>query len=107
MGISLECAPCGVVMSSWSARGSPVRYWQCPSCSRILSSVYDEALRRCAVVRRGEGHGTKATDEDDVPRSRLQARAESWFARLEREERGLPPVARRPAVASGGAPLEG
>jgi hypothetical protein len=67
MEACVECTHCRVLMTGWSAPGSPVRYWQCPFCGRTHSSLYAEVFRRAAG-----------------------ARAASWFARLEREGQAAP-----------------
>jgi hypothetical protein len=101
----VECTHCHVLMTSWSAAGSPVRYWQCPFCGRTHSSLYSEVFARGAGARRVEAGaapaaahaGAPQATPDEIAWSRLKARAARWFARLEREEVAPAP---RPAVRS-------
>src|SRR5919198_2514276 len=115
---NVECTHCGVLMTSWSAPGSPVRYWQCPFCSRTHSSLYSEVFQRGAGARRVEAsapsspaHPPQATPEE-IRWAGLKARAARWFARLEQEQvavataeplraRGAPAPAARAAGRAG------
>lgn len=96
----VECTHCHVLMTSWSAAGSPVRYWQCPFCNRTHSSHYSEVFQRCAGARRVDAPapppaaGVPQASADDIAWSRLKARAARWFARLEQEQ--VVPPARAP-----------
>jgi hypothetical protein len=113
MEASVECIHCGVVMTSWSAPGSPIRYFQCPFCARTHSSLYGEVFRRRAGVRIVETPARPArpteipmASQEDVRWARVKASAARWFARVEADERRLArpaearplraPAARRP-----------
>lgn len=93
-----ECTHCHVLMTSWCAPGSPVRYWQCPFCSRNHSSLYSEVFARGAGARRvdpapgpaGPAGAPQATPEE-IRWAQLKARAAKWFARLEQEQVASPP----------------
>jgi len=81
-------------MTSWSAPGSPVRYWQCPFCTRTHSSAYGEVFRRRAGARIVEGRAPRAAvtsavpmaSPEDVRWARVRQSAARWFARLEADE---------------------
>jgi hypothetical protein len=81
-------------MTSWSAPGSPVRYYQCPFCSRTFSSAYGEVFRRRAGARVVEHRHPAAPPASAAPLptseeirwKQLKSRAARWFARLEEEE---------------------
>jgi hypothetical protein len=110
MEASIECTHCRVVMTSWSAPGSPVRYYQCPFCQRTHSSLYGEVFRRRAGARVVEaptrataaGPGIPMASPDDVRWARVKATASRWFARLEADQQRYaseePPRARRGRV---------
>jgi hypothetical protein len=90
----VECTHCHVLMTSWSAAGSKVRYWQCPFCSRTHSSLYSEVFERGAGARRVDAASLAATSRgvpqatpEEIRWARLKARAARWFARLQMEER--------------------
>jgi hypothetical protein len=94
MEASVECTHCGVVMTSWSAPGSTIRYFQCPFCARTHSSLYGEVFRRRAGVRIVEAPARPArpteipmASQDDVRWARVKATAARWFARVEADER--------------------
>ncbi len=97
MDAAVECTHCGVTMTSWSAPGSPIRYWQCPFCSRTHSSLYGEVFRRRAGVR-VVGAPVRTADPaqlpmatpEDIRWAEVKLRAARWFARLEAEERPAP-----------------
>jgi hypothetical protein len=119
---AVECTQCQVTMTSWSSAGSPVRYYQCPLCSRTLSSQYDEVFRARAGARRVEALFQQAPPStlpmaslEDRRWATVRARATRWFSRLEAEQRlvarALPPAPppQRPgrrvvAVAGASAP---
>lgn len=90
---SVECTHCRVVMTSWSAPGSPIRYFQCPFCQRTHSSLYGEVFRRRAGARvvdapvRASAPGAipMATPEE-MHWARVKQTASRWFARLEADE---------------------
>ncbi len=95
MDLPVECTHCKVLMTSWSAPGSPVRYYQCPFCSRTFSSAYGEVFRRRAgarVVAHPEPAPRPASPAplptpEEIRWKELKSRAARWFARLEEEER--------------------
>jgi hypothetical protein len=95
----VECTHCGVVMTSWSSPGSPVRYYQCPFCTRTHSSHYAEVFRRGAGARYVEPRPTPElrTSAGGIPEATpeaaewagIKSSAARWFARLDAEERRL------------------
>ncbi len=92
MDTAVECTHCKVVMTSWSAPGSPIRYFQCPFCARTHSSLYGEVFRRRAgarvvdaPVRPATAGGAPMATPEDVRWARVKATAARWFARLEEE----------------------
>jgi hypothetical protein len=92
-----ECTHCGVLMTSWSAPGSPIRYFQCPICRATQSSAYGEVFRRGAgarltSVKPGPG-GIPMASPEDVRWAGIKARAARWFARLDAEEQRSEPRA--------------
>jgi hypothetical protein len=112
---AVECTHCRVTMTSWSAPGSPIRYYQCPFCQRTHSSHYDEVFAHGAGARLVDAREHTATP-GDLPMASPEAiawagvkiRAARWFARLEAEERratsaratrGSPPAQTSPRVA--------
>src|SRR5512143_2462298 len=102
---AIECTHCRVLMTSWRAPGSTVRYWRCPLCAHTHSSLYGEVFRRGAGARvvtarpdRADGPRSlpapgPAADPADVRWALLRARANRWFARLAAEERLVGPRA--------------
>ena len=113
MSNDVECTHCHVLMTTWSAAGSPVRYWQCPFCSRTHSSLYSEVFQHGAGARRVDpSHGASApaagapqATPQDIAWTRLKARAARWFARLEQEQVPTPPAPASRALPA--APLRG
>ena len=100
MPVDVECTHCRVLMTSWSAAQSQVRYWQCPTCGRTHSSLYAESFQRGGGGRRVEAPAAAAARlpqarPEDVAWTQLKARAARWFARLEQEQLPAPP---RPKV---------
>ncbi len=105
MEASVECTHCRVVMTSWAAPGSTIRYYQCPFCSRTLSSAYGEVFRRRAGARLLDAPARASRpseipmpSQEDVRWARVKATASRWFARLEEDER-------RVATGPGRTPL--
>src|SRR5512141_265236 len=93
---SVECTHCRVVMTSWSAPGSPIRYYQCPFCARTHSSLYGEVFRRRAgarvldiPLRTAAASSIPMASPEDVRWASVKARAARWFARVEADERRL------------------
>ena len=107
----VECTHCHVVMATWTAPGSTVRYWQCHLCRRTFSSLYRDALWQPARPRAAPpspaGSAAAAPGTEEEARwSQLKRRAASWFERLDREARIAPAGPRRlsvEAVASAAA----
>jgi hypothetical protein len=101
-------------MTSWSAAGSPVRYWQCPFCARTYSSLYGEVFARGAGARqvekpqpREEVAGAPQATRQEIRWTQLKMRAARWFARLEQEgARSAGEPGRRAATATP-APIAG
>ena len=94
MEASIECTHCRVVMTSWSAPGSPIRYYQCPFCARTHSSLYGEVFRRRAgarvveaPVRAARPASIPMPTPEDMRWARVKTSAARWFARLEADER--------------------
>jgi hypothetical protein len=98
MDSAVECTHCQVTMTSWSVAGSPVRYFQCPFCSRTHSSQYDEVFRARAGARRVAAPVRDAApaalpmaSPEEQQWARVKARAARWFSRLDEAERpGVP-----------------
>jgi hypothetical protein len=91
MDACVECIHCRVVMTSWSAPGSPIRYYQCPFCQRTHSSLYGEVFKRRAGARLVDARpdaagGIPMASQDDVRWAHVKAKAARWFARLEADE---------------------
>src|SRR5512137_2813821 len=93
----VECARCHVLMNSWSAPGSPTRYYRCPDCHRTVCSAYGEVIDRgtlavrresAAVVRRLLPVGPDAAE---ARWSEVKGRADAWFARLAADEHAHQP----------------
>ena len=125
MDAPVQCTHCRVVMTSWSAEGSPTRYYQCPFCGRTFCSAYGEVFRRSAGARwlgpapgSGETPGSGARPvssgrrppaapagpaAEDVPWRELQGRAARWFARVEADERRWSSRIPRPAPGTAAA----
>ncbi len=110
---SVECTHCRVVMTSWSAPGSPIRYFQCPFCQRTHSSLYGEVFRRRAGARFVDAPARPSTPEgipmptaEDVHWARVKQTASRWFARLDADERRCATGDGRPLRAAN-APLAG
>lgn len=94
MEASVECTHCRVVMTSWSAPGSPIRYYQCPFCGRTHSSLYGEVFRRRAGARVVDTPARPARPSDipmasqeEMRWARVKKTAARWFERLEADER--------------------
>ena len=90
MDRAVECTHCRVVMTSWSAPGSPIRYYQCPFCARTHSSP----TARCSAG----GAGARLVDAPAgraVPERIPMASAEDIrWARREGHRRALVRAAR-------------
>ncbi|HUK66423.1 MAG TPA: hypothetical protein VLV17_06305 [Anaeromyxobacteraceae bacterium] len=107
MSHDVECTHCHVLMTSWSAPGSKVRYWQCPFCSRTHSSLYSEVFERGAGARRVDpasmaspaSGGLPQATAEEIRWARLKARAARWFARLEMEEVPAPKKSASTSIA--------
>ena len=108
---AVECTHCRVLMTSWSAAGSPVRYWQCPFCARTYSSQYDEVFARGAGARqvekpppREEVAGAPQATRQEIRWTQTKMRAARWFARLEQEGTPAPPAPATQRATSAAAP---
>jgi hypothetical protein len=106
----VECTHCRVVMTSWSAPGSTIRYYQCPFCQRTHSSLYGEVFARRAGARvldarpgAAPASGIPMPTQEDMRWASVKATAARWFARLEAEERRCT-VGAPDADAAPGAP---
>src|SRR5512144_749405 len=93
METSVECTHCRVVMTSWSAPGSTIRYFQCPFCQRTHSSLYGEVFRRRAGARFVDAPERAAAPQaipmptqEEMHWARVKQTASRWFARLEADE---------------------
>ena len=110
METAVECTHCQVTMTSWSAPGSRVRYFQCPFCQRTHSSLYDEVFDRGAGVRRIEARvrspsaALPMATREQIEWAGVKARAARWFARLEAEEHQASARLGRAVVAAQPAP---
>jgi hypothetical protein len=94
MEASIECTHCRVVMTSWSAPGSTIRYYQCPFCARTHSSLYGEVFRRGAgarvvdaPVRSARPSEIPMPSQEELRWARVKTSAARWFARLEADQR--------------------
>jgi hypothetical protein len=111
MEASIECTHCRVVMTSWAAKGSPIRYYQCPFCQRTHSSLYGEVFRRRAGARivgaparvAGASTGIPMASPEDVRWARVKATASRWFARLDADEQRCSTREFAPPPAANGA----
>ncbi len=121
MEAAIECTHCKVVMTSWSAPGSPIRYYQCPFCARTHSSLYGEVFRSRAGARVLDGApllagqrapGIPMASPEDIRWAGVKQTAARWFARLEADQRrhgvgarpGRPPRAGIAPPVSGDVP---
>lgn len=109
---AVECTHCGVVMTSWSAPASPIRYFQCPFCQRTLSSNYGEVFRNRAGARvLTSSAGPVAPSAipmarpEDVRWATIRSAANRWYARLEADERRNAALARPAARPQRPIPL--
>lgn len=109
MDFPVECTHCRVLMTSWSAPGSPVRYYQCPFCARTFSSAYGEVFRRRAGARRVErvaaappASPVPLPTPDELRWRELKRTADRWFARLEAEQRRCAPAYARAGARAAG-----
>ncbi|HEX9052541.1 MAG TPA: hypothetical protein VF841_18585 [Anaeromyxobacter sp.] len=107
---SVECTHCRVVMTSWSAPGSTIRYFQCPFCQRTHSSLYGEVFRRRAGARfvdapaRSDPHAIPMATAEEMHWARVKQTASRWFARLDADERSCAASGDR-ALRAANAPL--
>lgn len=108
--LAAECTHCRVLMTTWVAAGSTVRYWQCPFCRRTHSSLYGEVFRGGAGARRvsrapvdspGTPSAPPQATAEEIRWASLKSRAARWFARLEAEGRPTRPA---PAVTRASCP---
>jgi hypothetical protein len=111
MDAAVECTHCKVVMTSWSAAGSQIRYYQCPFCARTHSSLYGEVFRRRAGARVVEAPARAAgpaeipmASVEDIRWAQVKASAAQWFARVQADERACAP--RRPTPVPATPPAQ-
>jgi hypothetical protein len=104
---SVECTHCRVVMTSWSAPGSQIRYFQCPFCQRTHSSLYGEVFRRRAgarfvdaPVRASAPQAIPMATPEEMHWARVKQTASRWFARLEADQRRCAPSGDGPLRAA-------
>ena len=90
---SVECTHCRVVMTSWSAPGSTIRYFQCPFCQRTHSSLYGEVFRRRAGARVVDAPARASAPQaipmatpEEMHWARVKQTASRWFARLDADQ---------------------
>jgi hypothetical protein len=111
MDAAVECTHCKVVMTSWKAAGSTVRYYQCPFCARTHSSYYGEVFRKRAGARVVEAPAA-STPPGQIPMASAEAvrwagvkqTAARWFARIEAESVASPEPVPRARVVKGPPP---
>jgi len=110
---SIECTHCRVVMTSWSAPGSPIRYFQCPFCQRTHSSLYGEVFRRRAgarvvetPVRASAPQAIPMATPEEMHWARVKQTASRWFARLEADQQRCADAGGR-ALRAANAPRSG
>jgi len=70
-GVDVECTHCGVRMTARTGSGGAIRYFNCPSCHRWVTSQYPEVFRVDAKVRTREPAATTQTPFAHV-RERLE-----------------------------------
>jgi hypothetical protein len=104
MDAPVICTHCQVAMTSWSAPGSPIRYYQCPFCARTHASCYRELYARGAGARLAASPPIDPAEpagagDEAVSWSTVKARAARWFARLEAAELGPPPRSATPLAS--------
>ncbi len=104
---SVECTHCRVVMTSWSAPGSTIRYFQCPFCQRTHSSLYGEVFRRRAGARFVDAPAHASVPQaipmatpEEMHWARVKQTASRWFARVEADERRCATTDGRPLRAA-------
>jgi hypothetical protein len=109
---SIECTHCRVVMTSWSAPGSTIRYFQCPFCQRTHSSLYGEVFRRRAgarVIDAPQASAPRAipmATAEEMHWARVKQTASRWFARLEEDQQRCAVGTLRPANAPRSGPAD-
>jgi hypothetical protein len=100
----VECARCHVPMNTWSAPGSPTRYYRCPRCQRTVCSAYDEVIDHGTLAVRREWPAVERrplasrAGADEALWSEVKGRADAWFARLAADEHAHSPTRRRHRV---------
>ena len=93
-------------MTSWSAPGSPTRYYRCPHCLRTVCSAYGEVIDRGTLaVRREWPAGPRrlvpaGPTVEEARWTEVKGRADEWFARLAADEHAHAPSRHRHRVAS-------
>jgi hypothetical protein len=80
--VEVECTHCGTRMSTHLGSGRVVRYFQCSSCQRWVSSMYREVLNSSAQVRSFPKEAApKEKQFDDV-----KVRLERWLAAIDDQD---------------------
>ncbi len=77
----VECTHCKVKMTSHLGSGRTVRYFNCPSCQRWVSSAYTEVFRVDAKVRTRPQEQAVKTSFDQV-----KDRLDRWLAAVEDQD---------------------
>ena len=79
--VDVECTHCGVQMSSHVGSGGKVRYFQCPTCQRWMTSVYTEVFRADTKMRT-----RRPTGETPSVFSSVKDRLERWLRALDDQD---------------------
>lgn len=79
--VDVECTHCHVKMSTHLGSGTTVRYFNCPSCHRWVSSSYTEVFRADAKVRTRRPDPAGKTPFDEV-----KGRLDRWLAAVEDQD---------------------
>lgn len=79
--VDVECTHCRVKMSMHLGSGTTVRYFNCPSCHRWVSSSYTEVFRADAKVRT-----RRQEAEGKTPFDAVKGRLDRWLAAVEDQD---------------------
>ncbi len=80
--VEVECTHCGTRMGTHLGSGRVVRYFQCSSCMRWVSSVYREVLNSTA---RYKSHPKEATARAGASED-VKGRLERWLAAIDDQD---------------------
>jgi hypothetical protein len=80
--IEVECTHCGTRMSTHLGSGRVVRYFQCSSCMRWVSSVYREVLNSTARYKSYPKEAAPKAQNFDQVKGRL----ERWLAAIDDQD---------------------